>query len=436
MKHFLNSLKKSLPHNFFLRRRYSLSKSMYAARVYRGLAEGLTFVGVTGTDGKTTTTSFLAQLLHQLGHRVAMMSGDSYFIDGERLPNTSKRSTAGASDVRAFIAKAKQLGCTHIVIEVTAHALTQGRVYGIPFDYAIVTNLAHEHLDYYGTMRNYAKAKAKLFSQVKPSGACVMPYEMPEKKYFTDQVRSQLITFGAGDRQTRSNKARLLESTSDAEGSTFSIDMLGREISDLRLNVAGDYNVRNCLAALAVVMQIDNLCPDSMFTEAVAKIRPVSGRLDALHYGQDFTIWVSFGVTPQAMQKTLEYAQSLKKHASQKVILVFGATGGQHDHKKRPAMGQVAGTYADLSILTDDETYGEPSEKIISEVTKGLPKDASYEVIPDRGEAIAHALSVAKPGDFVIITGLGSFTSRNIGSKEENWSDAKVVAQFFEEKHL
>ncbi|MCD5382783.1 hypothetical protein LR002_01530, partial [Candidatus Gracilibacteria bacterium] len=422
----INFIKNKLPHNLKIRKTFGILKGFLAYLINFGVLNGVQIVGITGTDGKTSATIFTAQLLQNLGIKTAAMSSELFFLDGKILENKTKRTTASPFVIFNFIKKAKNKGVKLIIIEVSSHSLEQGRLFGINFDYSAVLNLSQEHLDYHGTIEKYAQSKAKIIGKAKKSvilqknilckDVFISAFEKSKKLFL------QEVFLGEGLINKKILIGKKIRNFDD--GILFDLEFFGEKISDLKLNILGEYNVENLLFSLAIFNEILKNSDEKIFDnsenfselrkkflkykenneenfikifedeikKSVSKIFPIPGRFDELKFGQDFKIFISFAVTPQAVEKTLKYSQKIKLENG-KVFLVFGATGGQHDHGKRPILGEVAGNFADVSVLTDDETYGEDSMKIMSEVEPGLKKSGGeYEIIQDRGEAIRFAL--------------------------------------------
>lgn len=358
----------------------------------------LTVVGVTGTDGKTTTSTLIHHILETAGYK----SGISSTLA------SAHTSTPGRWRVQKFLAQCVKNGCTHAVLEVTSIGIDQHRVYGTPFAVGVLTNIAdNEHLDYHKTFAKYKAAKIRFLLECKTIVANIDDASFDTIK--AKAKKAKLISFGI---------------KGDADVTPVKFPFTSQLI--------GEFNTYNALGAIAATQALG--ISDEIITKAVESFTPPSGRLEVVKK-KPFTVVVDFAHTPQAFEKVLPVAKSLKAKASNRLIHVFGATGNR-DRVKRPIMAAIAAHYDDAIILTHEDTYTEKREKIIMEIEKGLieQKYANYEKIFDRKAAIEHALQTAKPGDVVILTGVGHQKSMNVDGKEVPWSEQKAVKDFFENR--
>ena len=451
----LNFLKRKLPYNLKIRKSFWILKGFFAFLKNYWVLNWVEIIWITWTDWKTSTTIFTAQLFQNLWIKTAAMSSELYFINWNFLENKTKRTTASPFEIFKFIKKAKKAWVEKIILEVSSHSLEQWRLFWIEFDYSVITNLSQEHLDYHWTMKNYAKTKAKIISKTKKS--IIIKKDILEKDIFEEEilknriekievcvwvdgnwVDNNLENFEKNKNLFIWNNLRFKENWI-----IFDLNFLWKKIEKIKFNILWDYNVENLLFWIWVLNKIDK---DLIFKNnwedlknSISKITSIPWRLDELDFWQDFKIWISFAVTPQAIERLLKYAQSLvipvKTGIQEKsiVFLVFWATWWQHDHWKRPILWEISWKFADFTVLTDDETYWEDSMKIISEVEEWLEKTTwKYEIIQDRWEAIKFALKNAKKWDIVIITWMGNFNSRNIWGIEEEWNDGEVCKNFFD----
>ncbi len=323
----------------------------------------LTVVGVTGTDGKTTTVNLVHHILTTAGIKAGIWSTLS----------SAHTTTPSPKTLLKFLSDGVKRGWTHAVLEVSSHAIDQNRVWGIPFKIGVLTNIAdHEHLDYHKTFENYKNTKLKFLKTCKIQ---IKPENFPKSNF----------------------KTKLL----------------------------GEFNRQNCLAAIGAANALG--ISDEIIKKAVASFESPSGRLD-LVIEKPFKVYIDFAHTPQAFEQVLPVVKS----KNGRLIHVFGCTGDR-DKSKRPIMGQISAKFADEIILTTEDTYTEAPEKIINDIEKGISRHSGLSRIPNRREAIKEALELAKPGDVVIITGVGHQKSLNIGGKEIPWSDQKTVLDLMKE---
>lgn len=380
-------------------------------------------IGVTGTDGKTTTTSMISQLLSSAGYKVASISTVSVdYGDGKgERPNPSHMTTASSWTLMKMFKKIRPGKPDWVVLEVSSHALAQHRVRFVPFEIAVITNITHEHLDYHGTFENYLAAKRKLFDltarRLNGLQAGVINADDPNAEVFQNAVANS-VTYGINNGDLKAVQIKLTSSSSQF--------VVKNESGEYRLKcpMPGRFNIYNSLAAVTVGWILD--LNKNQIEKGIAGLHGVAGRMSRIESGQDFDVIIDYAVTPAALENVLKTTRETTKG---KVMIVFGATGDR-DKEKRPDMGSIAAELADRIFLTDDETYTEDPDKIRQAVYEGIEKAkgaAKTLVFKDRGDAIRAALSEAKKGDTVLITGLGHQTDRNMGGIRRPWSDEKAV---------
>jgi len=458
-----------LPHTHPLRLAYHKMWGIASAVRYGFPSKKMKIIGVTGTDGKTTTVSLIAQLLTLAGKRVGMASTVAFQINEKKWTNESHKTTLGRFGLQKLLRQMADAGCEYAVVEVSSHALMQSRVWGIDFDTVVWTNLSREHLDYHGTMEEYMRAKGKLFENclknVKAKKTLGVIYgECPP---YTDYYRSfsldKVIVYGTGDILEKTmpllEREELLwfSNLSEHESLTFDLFSQGKKYPG-EIHLVGSCNVQNALAAIAVVKE-EGIALSDIVT-FLPQLQSVPGRMEKVQMGQDFTVIIDYAVTPDALKKCYGMLGSLTKG---KLLAVLGACGDR-DQGKRAEMGEIAATMCDYLILTDEEPYSEDPKEIIAMLEVGVhsaeqkdlstrhseqseesvqdmsltqatigsePKNISYEVLLSRRDAIKKALSQAKTGDTVVITGMGDQTSRIIDGKgtRESWSDREVVRE-------
>lgn len=376
----------------------------------------LVVIGVTGTNGKTTTTQFIAHILTRAGKKVAMASTINFQIGDRVWVNDSKFTTLSSWKLQKFLKEAVTGGCQFAIIETSSHALDQGRVWGIPYEIAVMTNVTREHLDYHKTMEEYREAKGKLFRRAKQR---VINLDMEAPQFFFGNDEEKNITYS-----TRDPHADLLARgiSLDFGGTEFIVDE-----TNFHLHVPGLFNIENALAALGVarLLAIDF----SVAREALDGITGVAGRMELVSNHINADILIDYAVTPDAFEKLYASILPLKIPGS-KIIHVFGACG-ERDRGKRPQMGEIASSYADIIILTNEDPFYEDPEQIIDDIEKGVTKkkDKDYFRIFDRREAIQKALSIAEIGDIVLITGKGAEVTMAFGDKRIPWSERLVVEE-------
>lgn len=409
-----HKLKQFIPQS--LKNIFHLGEAILGNILYGFPAKRLVIIGVTGTNGKTTTTQFIARILEFSGKRVAVASTINFKIAGEEIVNTSKLTTLSRLRLQKFLREAVTAGCTHAVLEVSSHALDQSRIWGIPCDIAVMTNVTREHLDYHQTMTQYRRAKQRLFLK---ADRAVISLDMQEPEYFHPDTKKPVIFYSI-----KNQNAHLLAQNIelDFNGTEFTVEGVR-----FRLHIPGFFNIENAMASLGVAQLLG--IDFATAKEALESVMSVPGRMELVPNSMNADIIIDYAVTPDAFEKV--YASILPlKIPGTKIIHVFGACG-ERDRGKRPLMGEIASSYADIVILTNEDPFHEDAERIIDDIERGVTKkkDKEYFRIFDRREAIHKALSLMEIGDIVLITGKGAETSMAIGNKRLSWSERAVVEE-------
>jgi UDP-N-acetylmuramoyl-L-alanyl-D-glutamate--2,6-diaminopimelate ligase len=386
----------------------------------------LKMIGVTGTNGKTTTTYLCKALLEGIGRRVGLIGTVGYQIGQETFP--APHTTPGALELQALLAKMVEGGLTTAVMEVSSHALALDRTSGCEYDVAVFTNLTQDHLDFHHTMDEYFEAKLRLFTGLargrKVGKLALVNVDDPRGKAI--QAACPVPVWGYAIQNQADLKAERV--CLSLTGTTFTAATpAGSFIVESRL--VGEHNVYNLLGAIGVALQ-DGATSDQI-CEATAHITNVPGRFEMVSSGQDFTVVVDYAHTEDALLRLLTAAQALK---TGRIITVFGC-GGDRDRGKRPKMGRVAVEYSDVVVLTSDNPRTEDPMAILHEVEVGV-RDAlerrshvQYHLVPDRREAIGVAIREAHHGDMVLIAGKGHEDYQIIGTKKFHFDDREVARE-------
>jgi UDP-N-acetylmuramoyl-L-alanyl-D-glutamate--2,6-diaminopimelate ligase len=399
----------------------------------------LVLVGVTGTDGKTTTASLIHAILLAAGLRAGLISTVNAVIGDETLDTGFHVTTPEALEVQGYLARMVAAGLTHCVLEVTSHGLTQQRVTGCDFDVAVVTNVTHEHLDFHGSYENYRAAKGRLVSGLaasapKPGGpakTAVLNADDASYAYLsgllahTPQVR--LLRYGL--QPAADVTARDLAFAPD--GLSFTALGPGFERA-VGTPLVGVFNVSNCLAAIAATAGALALAPAAV-AQGLAQLPGVPGRMERIDLGQPFTAIVDFAHTPNALRRALETARDLARagQPAGRVIAVFGSAG-LRDVEKRRLMAEVSAELADVTVLTAEDPRTEALDDILEMMggaarLKGAVEGQSLFRVPDRGDALRLAVALARPGDLVIACGKGHEQSMCFGQVEYSWDDRTAL---------
>jgi UDP-N-acetylmuramoyl-L-alanyl-D-glutamate--2,6-diaminopimelate ligase len=402
----------------------------------------LTVVGITGTDGKTTVTNLLYQVMKRAGLKAGMVSTVNAVIGDEVLDTGFHVTTPDAQDVQYYLARMVAAGLTHVVLETTSHGWAQHRVDASEFDIGVVTNITHEHLDEHGSYENYRRAKLRLFESLewtheKPQGnprLSVLNRDDASFEFLDSNIQGRKVSYGLGqgadlwaeDIQYNPSSIRFTAVPTDF-----------RVVTNSKL--VGAYNVSNCLAALAAAVYGLGIAPETA-AEGIAALKGIPGRMERIDLGQDFTAIVDFAHTPNALKVTLEAGRELlrgQEHPG-RLVAVFGSAG-LRDREKRRMMAETAAELADLSILTAEDPRTESLDGILEQMAAGARSRGGVEGetfwrVPDRGEAIRFALSLARPGDIVISCGKGHEQSMCFGSIEYLWDDRTAMRAALAEK--
>lgn len=400
-----------------------------AAQVHGRPSSAMKVLGVTGTNGKTTTTFLLEAIGRAAGLVPGVVGTVATRIGGRAVDATL--TTPEAPDLQALLARMRDEGVGLVAMEVSSHALSQGRVDGVEFAVAAFLNLSHDHLDYHGSLDAYFAAKERLFDARRARAAAVNVDDErgPGLARRCRDAGIETITFAAGPAQGLRNDADgpdlvALDAAVTPSGIEFVLDgpAVG-EARRIRTPLSGSFNVINSLAAAATALGAG--LPEEALVEGLAGATPIPGRFEKIERGQEFTALVDYAHTPDALAAVLDAARDL---ADGQVIVVFGC-GGDRDRQKRPAMGRVAGERADVVYVTSDNPRGEDSRDIADEILEGLPGSSDAVVELDRRAAIGLAISRADVGDVVVVAGKGHETGQTIGSEVRPFDDRVVVGE-------
>lgn len=380
----------------------------------------LKVVGITGTNGKTTTGCLVASVLATAGRRVGMLGTLGYF-DGEEFED-ARWTTPPADTIAHWLARMVRNECTHAVMEVSSHALDQSRVAGVTIDTACVTNVRRDHLDYHRTVGDYRLAKSRLFDHLAPEGLAVINADDPTAAGYLDMLGGPVLTVGV--RSAAEISGRLVERCASEQ--TFLLTA-GSETIPVHTRMIGDHHVYNCLVAAAVGLAYGiDLATVVRGLEAIGH---VPGRLERIECGQPFSVFVDFAHTPDALEGSL---QTLRDVTAGRLICVFGA-GGDRDRGKRALMGRAVERHADWAVVTSDNPRTEDPRAIIDDVLGGFGDRSQVETIVDRTKAIHAALARARAGDCVLIAGKGHERHQIIGHRRFDFDDHEVARRWLYE---
>lgn len=409
-----------------------------AAALHDHPSERMAVVGVTGTDGKTTTTYLINAILEAAGVATGLTSTVNFKIGGQRSANNTRFTTLEAHEVQALLGEMAEAGVRCAILETTSSGLALYRVEGVAYDVAVVTNITSEHLEFHGTKEAYWRAKAMLFEAIDPAltkpsvtppppKACVLNADDSSYPYLRDFCRAPIVTYGfsqaSADASVRAERVELR-----SDGSRFDVRLPDGTTFTVETPLVADYNVSNCLAAITVA-HLFGIAPERIAL-ALATFGGVPGRMERIEMGQPFTVVVDYAHTADSLDKVLSVLRPL---TTGKLIAVFGSAGDR-DRVKRPAMGAVAARRADFSVITDEDPREEDAATILSEIAAGAEAEGAREGshflrIVGRRQGIGAAFARAKPGDTVLLAGKGHEQSIIIGTEKLPWDDRRVARE-------
>jgi UDP-N-acetylmuramoyl-L-alanyl-D-glutamate--2,6-diaminopimelate ligase len=409
----------------------------------------LLLVGITGTNGKTTISYLIKSIFENTGHKVGLIGTVDYYIGSEKIE--APFTTPESLELHEIFDKMVTAQCDSCVMEVSSHALTQDRVYGVEYDVAVFTNLTQDHLDFHGTMENYFQAKAKLFKSLDEDAIAILNIDDPKGKELVKMTKAQTVTFAK-------NKSTADVWSKDVKYglrmNQFILKTKEREYS-ISSPLPGMFNLDNALAAFTVgyAMKLD----EQKLIEGLQRVSMINGRFERVSAGQDFTVIVDYAHTPNALENVLVSLRQLRKtkketkkqkggrraeeYGAGRIITVFGC-GGDRDRDKRPLMGKIAAEYSDFVIVTSDNPRSENPEEIINQILEPFHSvngaesklSKNIERITDREHAIRHAIELAQPGDFILLAGKGHETYQVVGKYRRHFDDREIAYDAIKEK--
>lgn len=381
-------------------------------------AKDLKLLGVTGTNGKTSVTYMLKQIIEKAGYKVGLIGTIQNMIGDEII--ATHNTTPNAYELNSLFALMKAKGCTYVIMEVSSHALDQCRVYRLDFEAAMFTNLTQDHLDYHITMENYLKAKKKLFKMCRTA---IINSDDSYAEKIMEGLDCKVVTYSTGNDSTYSAKGINYHPTGvDYE---FVSDTA---IEHIKVGTGGRFTVYNSLCAVSCAVEIG--IPLGTAASALAEMHGVKGRAEVVPTDRDFTVIIDYAHTPDGLKNILSTFRECKKN---RLIVVFGC-GGDRDKTKRPIMGNIAVHFADFAVVTSDNPRTEEPGAIIKDILEGMKGSATpYKVIENRIEAIKYAISIALPDDIVVLAGKGHETYQILKTGTIHLDEREVVAEALKE---
>jgi UDP-N-acetylmuramoyl-L-alanyl-D-glutamate--2,6-diaminopimelate ligase len=397
-----------------------------AAAFYDYPALNLTLIGVTGTDGKTTTCNILYEILKSAGIKAGMISTVNAVIGADVLDTGFHVTTPDAPDVQRYLAQMVSAGLTHVVLETTSHGWAQYRVDACEIDVGVVTNITHEHLDEHGSYENYRAAKGRLFESLSETkdkglgvgGLGVLNADDESFDFLNSIVPEHFVSYGM------QRQADIIAENVEFHQDSIHFDAVGLDFRvPVTSRLVGAFNVSNCLAAFTAAVLGLGIDPH-VAAQGIASLVGIPGRMERIDLGQDFTAIVDFAHTPNALKNAIETG---RKITTGKVIVTFGSAG-LRDREKRRMMAEISAEWADLTVLTAEDPRTESLDHILAEMAAGVEARGGIEGetfwrVPDRGDAIRFCLSLANPGDLVLACGKGHEQSMCFETTEYPWDD-------------
>lgn len=399
-----------------------VESALFATR-YGFPGKKLRVIGVTGTNGKTTTSFMIHRMLTDAGFKTGLMTTVANGIGNDIVPQEVHMTTVSAPKLQRQLAEFAKAGVEFVVLETTSHALAQYRVFGVNYEIAVMTNVTHEHLDYHRTFERYVDAKRKLFrlANRNPNGYGIINADDPSAKKFAESIK-QATTYGLSGGDLQASALDL-----NANGSSYKIQN-GDMPYEITCHIPGEFNVYNSLATVAVGRHL-GLSRDQI-EHGIAALKSVEGRMNTIDEGQKFNVVIDFAHTPDSFERLLA---DLRKHTKGKLVVLFGSAG-RRDEAKRWTQGEIAGKYADEVVLTEEDDRDIDGNLILSQIAEGAArsgkvKDNDMFLILDRTEAINFVMTrVASADDTIVLLGKGHEKTIERADGEHAWDEAKTVS--------
>ena len=412
MKKFLKKILEKVPFYDALMVPYHWGRGVLAAIRFGFPARKMRVIGVTGTNGKTTTSFMIWKMLSEAGLKTGLITTVAWGVDklNEQIEHMTTEDTW---KLNRRIREIRRMGAKFLVLEITSHALAQYRAVGVPFEIGVMTNVTHEHLDYHRTFERYRDAKRKLFKMARYG---VVNADDPSASLFKKDVK-KYITYGIESGELRAHGIKL-----GAEGVKYAVGDI-----NIATQIPGRFNVYDSLAAVGVGLRLG--LGNKQIEDGIHALDYVEGRMNQIDEGQDFTAIVDYAHTPDAFEKLLP---DMKKATKGRLIVLFGSAGGRRDPAKRPIQGEIAGKYADIVILTEEDDRDTPGEEILEQIAVGARKSGKKDGKDlfkelDRPKAIKLAVEMAKKGDVVMFLGKGNEKSIERADGEHEYLEATEV---------
>lgn len=389
--------------------------AIMCANFYGGPAQSLKIIGITGTNGKTTTAFLIKNILEDAGHKTGLIGTIEYSVgDGEKYEGLTTPTSEQLSEI---FAKMVENNCEYCVMEVSSQALAQQRAFGVQFTCAVFTNLTQDHLDYHGDMQSYASAKKELFRNTKTA---IINLDDEYASFMTEGTECDVVTYSTSNCEANYTAENVKLKNNSVQYEFVGNALIGR----VSLGIPGRFSVYNSMAATSCALALGISLGDIIIS--LSKSKGVSGRAQVLDTDTPFTVMIDYAHSPDSLKNILSTLHEFKKG---KIITVFGC-GGDRDKTKRPKMGEIAAQLSDIAVVTSDNPRTENPSEIIQDILQGIQnKKCKIKVIENRTKAIEYALSVAQPNDVVLLAGKGHETYQIIGTEKIHYDEQEIVKE-------
>jgi UDP-N-acetylmuramoyl-L-alanyl-D-glutamate--2,6-diaminopimelate ligase len=398
--------------------------ALLADRFYHHPSRKIKLIGITGTNGKTTTSYLTHSILTSNKKGCGLLGTIAHKIGSKTIP--AQITTPESLDLQFLLSQLVEKKIKYAVMEVSSHSLELSRIERVKFSIAVFTNLSIDHLDFHQTIENYLEAKTRLFTRLGKRAFAIINIDDPRSRYIKERTPCSILTYGI--ERKADVKARKINLS--LEGSSFKVKTPEGDL-DINLPLPGKHNVYNALAAIGVSSLLK--IPPSAIEKGLERVRNIPGRFERIDEGQDFWVIVDYAHTDNALERVLATCRELIKG---RIILVFGC-GGDRDRSKRPLMGEAAAKYSDCTIITNDNPRSEEPLNIASSIEVGIKRgNGRYTIILDRREAIRRGMEEAAPGDLVLIAGKGHETTQTIGTQVLPFDDREVARKILKDQKI
>ncbi len=391
--------------------------SVISANFFGRPADEMKIIGITGTNGKTTTTTLIKTILEDVkGAKVGLIGTNQNMIGDKVIP--AERTTPESYELQKLLRQMADEGCEYVVMEVSSHALYLDRVYGITFEEGIFTNLTEDHLDFHVTMEEYGKAKAILFGQCRKG---IVNIDDAYAKMMIDAATCPLYTYSVEKDEADLVAKNIILKANEVSFCALSIGVLEK----IKLAIPGMFSVYNAMAAMSAAINLGITIPEA--AEALERCNGVMGRAEVVPTGRDFTVIIDYAHTPDALENILK---TVRGFAEGRVVILFGC-GGDRDRAKRPIMGEIAARYADFAVVTSDNPRTEVPGDIIADILEGMEDTKTpYIVVENRKEAIGWSIENAQEKDVIVLAGKGHETYQVIGKEKIHFDEREIIAEY------